>query len=299
MSVASTDGATPAVRARGVSVVYLAGTPFETWALRELDLDISPGELLGVVGSTGSGKSTLVQTLCGLLDPSSGEIRYGEGIDPASPATSVGLVFQQPEDQIFERTVFEEVAFGPRQLGLSDREVAVRVGAALAAVGMTTPDTPERSPFEMSGGEKRRVAIASLLAMEPRVLIFDEPTAGLDAAGRHQLLGHIRRLQSEQGRTVLVVSHDMEMLAGLAQALIVMAAGRVLRIGSPAEIYALPELMAAAGLRPPVWVELLEALRARGLDVHPCALAPDAILAEIARALEPEKTGDTRPIFLK
>ncbi|MBI3891296.1 MAG: ATP-binding cassette domain-containing protein [Candidatus Wallbacteria bacterium] len=283
------QAATPVIRARGVSVVYLAGTPFENWALKELELDVRPGELLGVVGSTGSGKSTLVQALCGLLDPSQGAVEYGEGIDPASPATSVGLVFQQPEDQIFERTVADEVGFGPRQLSLPEPDVAARVQAALAAVGMGSPQTLTRSPFEMSGGEKRRVAIASLLAMEPRVLIFDEPTAGLDASGRRQLLGHIRRLHDKQGRTVIVVSHDMEMLAGLADALIVMGSGRLLRIDTPAAIYGQPELMAAAGLRPPVWVELLETLRARGLQVRPGFLRVEEAVEEIRRAVRSAK----------
>ena len=285
----------PIIRARGVSLVYLAGTPFETWALRELDLELRTGELIGIVGSTGSGKSTLIQTLCGLLDASAGQIEYGAGIDAASPPTSIGLVFQQPEDQIFERTVQEEVAFGPRQLGLPEPEVQARVRAALEAVGMPVTESLQRSPFEMSGGEKRRVAIASLLAMKPRMLIFDEPTAGLDASGRRQLLQHIRRLHTEQGCTVILVSHDMEMLAGLVERLLVMVDGRLKALDRPAAIYSRPELLAEAGLRAPVWVELLAALQARGLPVRADLLEVETAITEIRRAIaEGKKLSKTR-----
>lgn len=274
------------LRARGVSVVYLEGTPFETWGLRDLDLDLDAGDLIGVAGSSGSGKSTMVQALCGLLDVSSGTVTYGPGIDPAAPAMSVGLVFQQPEDQIFERTVEDEVAFGPRQLGLPLGEVAARVRQALTAVGLDPGEHLGRSPFEMSGGEKRRVAIASLLAMEPRVLIFDEPTAGLDSAGRRQLLQHIHRLHTEQKRTVLVISHDMEMLAGLVRVLAILSGGRLVALETPAALYADPGRITAAGLHPPVWVELLESLRTRGLPVRTDRLTVADAAAEIRRALD-------------
>jgi energy-coupling factor transport system ATP-binding protein len=290
MSAAGPTGET-VIRAQGVSLIYLAGTPFETWALRELDLEIRVGEILGIVGATGSGKSTLIQTLCGLLDLSGGRIEYGPGIDAASPPTSIGLVFQQPEDQIFERTVQEEIAFGPHQMGLPEPEVQLRVRQALEAVGMPVAESLQRSPFEMSGGEKRRVAIASLLAMKPRVLIFDEPTAGLDAAGRRQLLHHIRRLHAEQGCTVIVVSHDMEMLAGLVEKLLVMVDGRLRALDRPAAVYSQPALMAEAGLRPPVWVELLTALQARGLPVRTDALEVGTAVAEIRRAIAEGRKG--------
>ncbi len=276
----------PMVRARGISVIYLEGTPFETAAIEGVNIDIGAGDLLGIVGSTGSGKSTLVQTLCGLLDYSSGEIEYGEGIDAGNPSTSVGLVFQQPEDQIFERTVFEEVAFGPKQLMLDPQEIDRRVRDALQAVGLPEQETLSRSPFEMSGGEKRRVAIASLLAMEPDVLIFDEPTAGLDSSGRTQLLNHIQGLQREGGRTVILISHDMEMLASLVDRLLIMSRGRLVASARPADVYGDPDILIRAGLRPPVWVQVLMQLQRRGLEVSTGVVDPRQAVKEIRRALK-------------
>lgn len=272
------------VEARGLDVEYGTGGPIVLKALDRVDFRVAPGELVGLVGATGSGKSTLVQVLAGLLKPTGGSLEYGADVDPTALYRSLGIVFQQPEDQLFEVSVFEDVAYGPRQLGIGDEEVKARVHRALAALGMDREDLLTRSPFDLSGGEKRRVAIAGILAMEPKVLVFDEPTAGLDAEARRRLLHTLRELHEKRGQTVVVVSHDMDLLASLASRMVVLERGRVLADGGPAQVFAAPEALSRAGLRPPYPVRLLAGLRRAGWDVALDLFEPDAAARAVAAA---------------
>lgn len=270
--------------ARGLDLEYAPGSPLSVTALRDIDLAVRPGELLGIVGSTGSGKSTLIQVLAGLLDASSGEVLFAPDFDKKRLYRHVGVVFQQPEDQLFEETVADDVAFGPRQLELSPDEVGQRVVESLARLGLDPAALGGRSPFDLSGGEKRRVAIAGVLSMRPQVLIFDEPTAGLDARSRRLLLEDLQALHAEGETTIVVVSHDMDLLARLASRLVVLRQGRVVRSGPPAQVFADVEAVRDAGLRPPYSVTVLDALRRRGWDLPLDLFEPDRAAAAIAAA---------------
>jgi len=273
-----------ALRLERGSVVYLAGTPFVAKALDEVSLSVEPGEIVGLVGSTGSGKSTLVQALCGLVPLDGGTVVYPEGYDASCLYRSIGLVFQQPEDQLFERTVAEDVGFGPTQLGLAPTDVARRVAGALTALGLEPGRYGPRNPFELSGGEKRRVAIAGILAMEPDLLILDEPTAGLDQVGRDLLLEAIRRLHETRGLSLVVISHDMELLAEVAHRLVVLHRGKVVADGPPARVFGDERAMGATGLQPPVPVDVVHRLRRAGVALDPSVFDIDRAVAEIASA---------------
>lgn len=270
---------------KGLSVVYMTGTPFEARALDCVDFELTEGEMVGLVGSTGSGKSTLVQALNGLLDPSEGDIVYRDDVDRKALHRRIGLVFQQPEDQLFEKTVHEDVGFGPGQLGVDSQELVGRIRRALEGVGLDPDRYWERSPFDLSGGEKRRVAIAGILAMEPELLVLDEPTAGLDAAGRRRLLDNLKALHADRGLTTIVVSHDMDLLAELATRLVVLHEGRIVASGSPVEIFCRDDVLEATGLEAPFAIRLLKALRSKGLQVNERLVRLDEALAEIRRAL--------------
>ncbi|MHB9146538.1 MAG: energy-coupling factor transporter ATPase [Symbiobacteriia bacterium] len=268
---------------------YNPNSPLEARALDGVSLEIKAGEFLGLIGATGSGKSTLIQHLNGLLRPTAGRVLVDDvEITPTSKASlravrqAVGLVFQYPEHQLFEETVRADIGFGPRNLGLAPAEVEKRVSAALKMVGLTS-DVLEYSPFELSGGQVRRVAIAGVLAMQPKVLILDEPTAGLDPRGREEILGQVRRLHSEFGLTVVLVSHSMEDVARLAERLVVMAAGRVVLEGSPREVFTHPAELAAMGLGVPQVTRLMQALRQRGLPVRDDILTVEEARGELAR----------------
>lgn len=275
-----------------LSHVYNPDSPLEARALDQVNLEVRDGEFLGLIGSTGSGKSTLIQHLNGLLRPTSGQVLVD---DVAITATSkgslkavrkkVGLVFQYPEHQLFEETVRRDVGFGPRNLGLGPDEVEERVREAITMVGL--PETVlERSPFELSGGQVRRVAIAGVLAMRPKVLILDEPTAGLDPRGREEILGQVRRLHHDFGLTVVLVSHSMEDVARLAQRLVVLHRGRVALEGLPREVFSHAEELTRLGLGVPQVTSLLQALRQRGLPLRQDVLTVEEARDELARWLK-------------
>ena len=251
---------------KNASVTYLAGTPFVAKALDEINLSINHGEIVGLIGSTGSGKSTLLQAISRLVDLSSGEILYPEGYDQKRLFRNIGLVFQQPEDQLFERTVFEDVAFGPIQLGYTGEELDRRVKKALSVLGLELSKYGHCNPLELSGGEKRRVAIAGILSMEPEFLVLDEPTAGLDQNGRDLLLEAIKSLHTELNITILVVSHDLDMLALLCDRLVVLHKGTIALDGPSLQVLSDSDLLSSAGLRPPDTIEIQNRLTQSGID---------------------------------
>ncbi len=279
---------TPILEVKDLTHTYSAGTPFERNAVEHLNLSVYEGEFLGIIGHTGSGKSTLIQHLNALLKPTSGEVLYkGENIWKDKQFTrkvrfSVGLVFQYPEYQLFEETVFKDIAFGPKNMGLPEEEIRRRVLRAARFVGVPE-EALERSPFELSGGQKRRVAIAGTIAMEPEVLIFDEPTAGLDPEGRQSILENIRAYQREQNATILMVSHSMEEIAENVDRLAVLDGGRVAMQGAPREIFAHAAELKRIGLAVPQVTEVLLRLRELGAQIDTSAFtvaqARDAVLA--------------------
>jgi len=279
------------IECEALSHVYLKGTPMETVALREVTLRIDEGEFVALIGPTGSGKSTLVQHFNALLRPTSGTIRVG-GVDLTAPKADlqavrrqVGLLFQYPEQQLFEETVAEDVAFGPRNLGLAEEEVQTRVADALRAVGLDPAVFGPRSPFSLSGGEMRRVAAAGVLAMSPKVLVLDEPAAGLDPRGKAEILGHFRALHAERGITVILITHNMDEAAQLAKRVVVLDQGRVVLDGPAREIFARGDALEALGLGVPAVTDLVRRLRARGLPVREDALTADEARAAIREAL--------------
>ncbi|MCI7737766.1 MAG: energy-coupling factor transporter ATPase [Clostridiales bacterium] len=256
-----------------LNYVYMAGGPYETHALHDVSLTIGDGEFIGLIGHTGSGKSTLVQHLNGLLKPTGGRILV-DGLDLADKQTDkravrrkVGLVFQYPENQLFEETVEKDIAFGPKNLGLDDAEISRRVREAMEKVALDYNRLKDRSVFELSGGQMRRVAIAGVLAMEPGTLVLDEPCAGLDPRGREEILGLIRRLHEQAGTTIVMVSHSMDDVASLAERVIVMNRGEVYMDGAPREVFSRGDDLRAIGLDVPQAVELAQRLRERGLPV--------------------------------
>lgn len=252
--------------------IYMPGSPFETKALDDVTLTIGDGEFVGLIGHTGSGKSTLVQHLNGLMKPDHGSVIV-DGMDVSDKSTDlreirrrVGLVFQYPEHQLFEETVRKDVSFGPRNLGCSEQEIEERVVKACHQVGLSD-EKLDMSPFDLSGGNKRRVAIAGVLAMRPRVLVLDEPTAGLDPRGRNELLELIRRLHDEEGNTIVMVSHSMDDISALAQRIIVMNEGRVAMDGTPREVFAHPQELVDMHLGVPAAAQLAMELRKRGYNL--------------------------------
>lgn len=262
----------PILEAENVSYVYSGGLPTQTTAVDDVSLAIEAGEFIGVIGHTGSGKSTLVQHFNGLLRPTSGRVLlHGRDIweQPKKIREvrfQVGLVFQYPEHQLFEETVRRDIAFGPRNMGLSEEEIDARVRRAAAFVGLRE-ELLEQSPFELSGGEKRRVAVAGVMAMQPQVLILDEPTAGLDPHGQDMLLGQIREYQRESGATVLLVSHRMEDVARVADRVLVMNDGRVAMFDETAAVFSRASELTAMGLSIPAVTQVFMGLRDRGIAV--------------------------------
>ena len=252
--------------------IYSIGTPFEHAAIQHVSFTVEPGEFIGLIGHTGSGKSTLIQHLNGLLKPTSGEILFhGKNIWESTATIrqtrfQIGLVFQYPEYQLFEETVYKDIAFGPKNMGLDQDEIHRRVLRASGFVGL--PEALlEKSPFELSGGQKRRVAIAGVIAMEPEVLILDEPTAGLDPVGQKQILENIRAYQQAQNAAILMVTHSMEDVAVIADRLLVMNDGAIAMQGTPPEVFAHAEELAAMGLDVPQVNRVILALRHMGLDL--------------------------------
>ena len=271
-----------------LNYVYMTGGPYETKALSDVNLTIHDGEFIGLIGHTGSGKSTLVQHLNGLIMPTSGRVLV-DGMDLADKGTDrravrqrVGLVFQYPENQLFEETVEKDIAFGPKNLGLDDAEIDRRVRDAMRRVALDYDRLHERSVFELSGGQMRRVAIAGVLAMEPQVLVLDEPCAGLDPQGREEILGLVRNLHEEAGTTIVMVSHSMDDVAALAERVIVMNHGEVVMDGTPRDVFSCGEELRGMGLDVPQAVQLAQKLRERGYDI------PEGIyrIEEVKEAIE-------------
>ena len=274
-----------------LSHVYSAGTPFEKIAIEHIDLRIPQGQFIGVPGHTGSGKSTFIQHLNALLQPSSGRVLVGgEDINKDKKTRhnvkwQVGLVFQYPEYQLFEETVYADIAFGPKNMGLSKSEIDERVREAAGFVGVDEA-LFDRSPLELSGGQKRRIAIAGVIAMRPGVLILDEPTAGLDPAGCRQIMDNISRYKRESGATVLIVSHNMDDAARLCERLIVFDHGHVVMDGTPEEVFSRPEELVGIGLAVPQATSLAMALRRRGLELDGAVYTHEQLLAAILKAKE-------------
>ena len=271
--------------------VYAAGTPFEKTAIENISLTIPQGQMVGLLGHTGSGKSTFIQHLNALLRPSSGRVLCGgKDINADKHARrdvkgEVGLVFQYPEYQLFEETVYKDIAFGPKNQKLGESEIDERVREAAAFVGVEE-SLFERSPLELSGGQKRRVAIAGVIAMRPGVLILDEPTAGLDPAGCRQILDNIRDYREKTGSTVILVSHNMDDAARMAQHLIVFDRGHVAMDGTPEEVFSRPEALTAIGLNVPHAAALAMALRKHGLKLEGSIYTHDQLRAAILRERE-------------
>ncbi|MCI8879875.1 MAG: energy-coupling factor transporter ATPase [Clostridiaceae bacterium] len=274
---------------RDLTHVYGAGTPFERTALDKVSLSIEKGEILGVIGHTGSGKSTLIQHLNGLLKPSSGEVLLAgqpiwdeKGKCARDVRFRVGLVFQYPEYQLFEETIAKDIAFGPKNMGLSEQETEERVKEAMEFVGLDV-SLAEKSPFALSGGQKRRVAIAGVIAMRPEVLVLDEPTAGLDPAGRNEILEEIKQYHRETGATVLLVSHSMEDTARMADRMLVMNQAKVMLLDRPEAVFARAEEIIAAGLDVPEITKVFMELHRRGVPVSPSVFTIEQAAAEIKR----------------
>lgn len=276
---------------KNLNHIYMPNTPFESTALKDINWTIDDGEFWGLIGHTGSGKSTLIQHLNGLLKPTSGEILidgkniHQRGADLKKIRQKVGLVFQYPEHQLFEETVGQDVAFGPKNMGLSEKEIGDRVKEALDLVGLSYKEVKDKSPFELSGGQMRRVAIAGVLAMKPRVLVLDEPTAGLDPRGRDDILDEIVKLKKRQNLTVILVSHSMEDVAKLVDKIAVMYKGKIARSGPPREIFRDYKDLIQMGLGIPQITELMIRLREKNKDVSQDILTVGEAKAEILRAI--------------
>ena len=262
----------PILEAKNLTYIYSAGTPFEHKALDDISFSVERGEFIGIIGHTGSGKSTLVQHLNGLLKPTSGTVLLdGQDIWSDKKLTRqarfrVGLVFQYPEYQLFEETVYKDIAFGPKNMGLSAEEVDRRVREAAGFVGLTEQQL-EVSPFDLSGGQKRRVAIAGVIAMEPEVLILDEPTAGLDPVGRSEILGNIQSYRKVKNATIMMVSHSMEDVARLTDRLLVMNGSKLAMDAPPAQVFTHAEELTQMGLNIPQVTQVFLELKKLGLDV--------------------------------
>ena len=294
-----------AIEVKNLCHIYGQDTIFEQYALKNVDLTIRDGEFIGLIGHTGSGKSTLTQHLNGLLKASSGDILYNgesiyrEGFSMKELRSHVGLVFQYPEHQLFEVDVLTDVCFGPKNQGLSQEEAEARAREALALTGLDE-SFYKQSPFELSGGQKRRVAIAGVLAMKPEVLILDEPTAGLDPKGRDDILGLVARLHAEQGMTVILVSHSMEDVARYVSRLVVMNHGEKVFDGTPREVFRHYKELEAMGLAAPQITYVVHALRERGIpvdeDITTVEEARDAILALWKRPKGPAAAGRIRHV---
>ena len=282
----------PIIRVDNLTHTYGQDTPFCRSAVKGVSLDIMEGEFLGIIGHTGSGKSTLIQHLNGLLPPTGGKIYLEDRDIWADPKKirdvrfQVGLVFQYPEYQLFEETVYKDISFGPKNMGLSQQEIDRRVRDAAAFVGLDE-NLLDKSPFELSGGQKRRVAIAGVIAMEPRVLILDEPSAGLDPAGRRSLLENIRAYHRQKGTTVVMVSHSMDEVAENVDRIIVLADAGVVMSGTPHEVFSRAEELVAVGLNVPQVTRVAMELRRRGVAIDPAVYT----VAELRQALSALKGG--------
>lgn len=283
------------ITVENLTYTYSKGMPNETRALEDVSFQLKTGEFAAVIGHTGSGKSTLMQQLNGLLRPDSGKITVGEVCitDPSTKMTEVrrkvGLVFQYPEYQLFEETVAKDVAFGPKQVGMTGEELDRVVEESIRLTGLDYEEVKERSPFELSGGQKRRVAIAGVLAMKPEILILDEPTAGLDPSAHRDVLELIRRTHRQERMTILLVSHNMGDIAELADRVLVMNRGKLVMNGTPAEVFSRGEPLWEMGLGLPPATEFMERLKERMPGIDAAQLSIEDAAKEICRYLESGK----------
>lgn len=280
---------------RNLNYIYGRGTPFEKKALDNISLKIDRGSFVGLIGHTGSGKSTLIQHINGLLKPSLGEIYINEicitdgKVNMKKIRENVGLVFQYPEHQLFEETVYKDISFGPKNLELSESEIDKRVKNAMAKVGLEFENYSKRSPFDLSGGQKRRVAIAGVLAMEPNILILDEPTAGLDPRGRDEILFQIRKLREEKpDLTIILVSHSMEDIAELVERIILISEGQIKMDGTPKEVFKETRQVESYGLAAPQITYFMKALKAKYSVLNDEVYTIEEAKKEIIRVLRGE-----------
>ncbi|MEG0012924.1 MAG: energy-coupling factor transporter ATPase [Cellulosilyticaceae bacterium] len=266
--------------------IYNPDTPFEKVALNDINLEIESGSFIGIIGHTGSGKSTLIQMFNGLLKPTKGQVLvnnidiHEEKTDRKKIRQKVGLVFQYPEYQLFEISVYKDVAYGPKNLGLDEAEIKIRVEEALHVVGLEK-EMWEKSPFELSGGQKRRVAVAGVLAMKPEMLILDEPTAGLDPKGREELFAQLKEMHTKLGITIVLISHSMEDVAKYAEKLIVLHEGAIAYEGTPREIFVHVEELEKIGLAPPQIKYIIRDLKARGIEIDETILTVEEAAAKL------------------
>ncbi|MFT4445048.1 energy-coupling factor transporter ATPase [Parvimonas sp. G1967] len=276
---------------KNVSFIYGEKTPFEKLALDNIDLTIKKGEFVGIIGHTGSGKSTLIQHFNGILKPTSGDVFIGDmntkdkTLAKSGLRYKIGLVFQYPEYQLFEETIEKDIAFGPKNMGLSEAEVTERVKEAMELVGLDYEAKKDKSPFEISGGQKRRVAIAGILAMKPDILILDEPTAGLDPKGRDELFFQIKRLYEKNNITIVLISHSMEDVAKLVNRIIIMKNGQIHLDKSTKEAFSDVDDLKKVGLNVPQITELMDILRKKGHHFSKNILTVDEAFSEIKREL--------------
>ena len=283
------------IKIENLTHIYMPKTPFEKKALDDVNLYIEDGEFIALIGHTGSGKSTLIQHLNGLLEPSSGKIIIDDvditekGVKLSDIRKKVGLVFQYPEYQLFEETIEKDIAFGPTNLGLEQDEILIRVKRAMEMVGLDYEKYKDVSPFELSGGQKRRVAIAGVIAMEPKVLILDEPTAGLDPKGIEDILSQIKKLHEEYKMTIILVSHSMEDVGKLAKRIIVMNHGKVALQGEPKDVFKEIDTLEEIGLGAPQVTYLMRELRRRGFNVSDEIFTVEQCKKELLRVLLNDK----------
>lgn len=280
------------IQVKKLNHIYSEGMPYESVSLKDVSFEIEKGEFVGIIGHTGSGKSTLIQHLNGLLKPKSGIIMI-DGIDITSGEVKmsdirrrIGLVFQYPEYQLFEETVHKDVAFGPLNLGLTQKEADKRVKMAIELVGLDYEEIGQRSPFELSGGQKRRVAIAGVIAMEPKILILDEPTAGLDPKSHADILQMIKTIHYVRNTTIIIVSHNMGDIARLSNKILVMDRGKLAMVGTPAEVFSQAAYLESLGLGLPPSAHLMNELRKRGVPVSEDILNIDEAEEELYRILK-------------
>jgi len=278
------------LRTENLSLVYGKGTPFEKKAVNNVNIDINEGEVVGIIGHTGSGKSSLVQMLNGLFKPSEGTV-YFKGQDIFKNPKElrkfrfdIGLVFQYPENQLFEETVAKDIAFGPKNMGLSDDEIAIRVKKAARFAGLKD-ELLDRSPFDLSGGEKRRAAIAGVIAMEPKVLILDEPTAGLDPVGKEVLLTQIEAYHKESGNTILLVSHNMEDIAKISDRVLVMNDSEAIMFDTPEAVFSQSDKLKGIGLRIPEITEITIKLKEAGVNLPSGILTVEEAFKELLKLI--------------
>ena len=282
------------IKIENLTHIYSEGMPFQKTALENINIEINNGEFIGIIGHTGSGKSTLIQMFNGLIKPSRGNVYinneniHAEGVNKKAIRQKVGLVFQYPEYQLFEMTIKDDVAYGPKNMGLSKEEVEKRVKVSLEAVGLDE-SYYEKSPFELSGGQKRRVAIAGILAMNPEILILDEPTAGLDPKGRNELFMQLQKMHKELGLTIILISHSMEDVAKNVERLYVLYQGKVKYEGTPREVFTNGKELEEIGLGVPQIKLIMNELNNKGMNVDPDVLTVEEAADNIIKYLESNK----------